>query len=216
MKGKYFLTATLISAVLLTIFFTPPSNQQEDVYNPWIDTNDDGVIDASDLFELSKVYGTSGEAINKTALLLELQDKIDSLNTSLGELEDKVSVLEANRPKIITYRNLTRHGLVNDDVWHDLYVLDNVTISEGASVLAIATMTFDGNHGDLIQLRMRANSTIIGPEFKHRWTDYYDEQILEIHNPWTNLAAGNYTFAVQYRDNSGIDVLVFRFTLMII
>jgi hypothetical protein len=52
-------------------------------YDPWIDVNEDGVIDIFDVGVLSSHWGTSGTPVNKTELLLELAARTDSLNASL-------------------------------------------------------------------------------------------------------------------------------------
>jgi len=48
-------------------------------YNPWMDLNDDGVVDSTDLGLLGAYWGTTGTPMNKTALLLELQARIEAL-----------------------------------------------------------------------------------------------------------------------------------------
>jgi len=48
-------------------------------YDHWKDLNDDGIIDVNDLQSLASVYGTSGDPINKTELLLDLQDRVEAL-----------------------------------------------------------------------------------------------------------------------------------------
>jgi len=63
-------------------------------YDPWIDTNDDGIIDAIDLQALASIYSTSGTPINKTELLLELEARINSLNASL--LMDYYNITECD------------------------------------------------------------------------------------------------------------------------
>jgi len=69
-------------------------------YDPGLDYNDDGKIDYMDLYKLAKAYGTSGTPINKTALLLELQSRVDILNASFLDLEayleTRVTTLEAS------------------------------------------------------------------------------------------------------------------------
>jgi hypothetical protein len=52
-------------------------------YDPWIDINDDGIINFLDAILLGGAFGASGESINKTALLLELQSRIDYLETRM-------------------------------------------------------------------------------------------------------------------------------------
>ncbi len=51
-------------------------------YDPWIDTNDDGIIDIFDIAELALAFGAEGEPINKTALLLEILDRLNSLEAT--------------------------------------------------------------------------------------------------------------------------------------
>jgi len=61
MNGKQFTVAILFSLILLTLSFTSISNQQGgDTYDPWLDYNEDGVIDVNDIYHLSKAYGASG------------------------------------------------------------------------------------------------------------------------------------------------------------
>ena len=76
LKKKYVVTAILVLCSTATLFlgittsgtnYSPASNNE---YDPWIDLNDDGVIDSTDLGMLGVAWGTSGTPINKTALLL--------------------------------------------------------------------------------------------------------------------------------------------------
>jgi len=83
MNGKTFLAGLSIGIVVLTIVFIPLSGQQDGSYDHWMDLNDDGIIDAYDLQLLALIYGTSGKPINKTALLLELETRLNNLNASL-------------------------------------------------------------------------------------------------------------------------------------
>jgi len=48
-------------------------------YDPWLDINDDGTINILDVANVASAYGTSGTPINKTALLLELQSRVEAL-----------------------------------------------------------------------------------------------------------------------------------------
>jgi len=83
LKRKQFMMATLIALVLLIVALVPLSGQESGSYDPWRDLNDDGINDVNDLYILASIYGTSGTPLNKTALLLELQSKVDSLNQTL-------------------------------------------------------------------------------------------------------------------------------------
>ncbi len=81
-----------IIASFLLIIIPVRSTTTPGVYDPWIDTNDDGMINYEDLYNLAAVYGTSGTAINKTDLLLELEARIADLEARADALEAPGSV----------------------------------------------------------------------------------------------------------------------------
>jgi hypothetical protein len=101
MEIKYkILGITLVCLFLCTLFFgIATSGSGTNGYDPWVDLNDDGNIDYNDLYTFARAYGSSGTPINKTALLLQLLSRIDSLNASLIALESRVEALEARIPK---------------------------------------------------------------------------------------------------------------------
>lgn len=86
------LTATLFSII-------PVGSQGVREYDPWYDINDDGKIDLKDYFGIGLKYGTEGTPINKTALLLDLQARLNALNASILDFgayfETRISDLEA-------------------------------------------------------------------------------------------------------------------------
>jgi len=94
--ATFCLTMTLFVVIPTKSASTTDINPE---YDPWYDLNDDGRIDILDLVSASHKYGATGMPINKTALLLELQAKIDSLNASLVELQSRVGDLETRTPK---------------------------------------------------------------------------------------------------------------------
>lgn len=71
--ATFCLTATLV--MMLPTKSSPATGE----YDPWLDTNDDGRIDMKDIGAVAKAFGASGESINKTALLLELQSRVEAL-----------------------------------------------------------------------------------------------------------------------------------------
>jgi uncharacterized coiled-coil protein SlyX len=83
----------LIIAVLATfcltaaLFTIVPTRSSPNGYDPWMDLDDDGHIGIHDFYLFARAYGSSGTPINKTALLLELQSRVDVLNASLLNLE---------------------------------------------------------------------------------------------------------------------------------
>jgi len=67
-----------------TLFMAVPIKSQDGTissneYDPWIDTNDDGIIDIFDIAKLALAFGAEGEPINKTALLLDLLARVEAL-----------------------------------------------------------------------------------------------------------------------------------------
>ena len=62
MRTEQFGIATLLALIVLTIASAPWSGQQaNDSYDPWLDYNEDGVIDVLELNRIAEVYGSSGE-----------------------------------------------------------------------------------------------------------------------------------------------------------
>lgn len=110
-------TFCLTSTLFMVIPIRSPTTDGE--YDPWVDTNDDGIIDYHDLYNLASIYRTSGTPINKTDLLHELQARLDSLNasiiglqstvgtlqTTVGTLQTRISALEASEC-IVKYNNI--------------------------------------------------------------------------------------------------------------
>jgi len=95
--------ATLCAAFLLIATYIPVAGLQgASEYDPWVDINDDGVIDVADLTQLARLYGTSGTSINKTEMLLHLnvttsvlRQRVDDLNVTVIALQEQVAGLEA-------------------------------------------------------------------------------------------------------------------------
>jgi len=99
LKKKYVVISSLvIVSVLLGSLFYHNIVQGQGVsdYDPWADLNDDGKIDMRDVYVVARKFGTTGTPINKTALLLELSDRVDSLNASFLELQNRVTILETD------------------------------------------------------------------------------------------------------------------------
>jgi hypothetical protein len=88
---------TLLVAFSLTValFTVILVGGQSVEYDPWIDVNDDGKIDMKDIGQVARAFGATGTAINKTALLLELQEGLAELNATVDSLAQRVAALEA-------------------------------------------------------------------------------------------------------------------------
>jgi uncharacterized coiled-coil protein SlyX len=93
--ATFCLTATIFMVV-------PTKSGSGSEYYPWADLNDDGKVDILDAISLANAFGTSGDAINKTALLLEvnetytrLMSRMDNLNSSFIDLLAAVNGMNA-------------------------------------------------------------------------------------------------------------------------
>jgi len=78
------ITLLLTALTLVPILFVGVTASE---YDPWLDTNDDGDIDIFDVVDVATRYGTTGTPINKTALLLELQSSVDSIEERLSQVK---------------------------------------------------------------------------------------------------------------------------------
>lgn len=79
-KVHNLLVIILIASVIAsTIVITSSQVGSTLPYDPWRDINDDGKIDIKDVADVAARYGTLGDPINKTELLLELLDKVQAL-----------------------------------------------------------------------------------------------------------------------------------------
>lgn len=91
----------ITSGISIVLFATLLFNniilaQDGSSYDPWMDLNDDGIIDPQDLQLLASIYSKSGTPINKTERLLELEARMDSLNATVILLENELSVVQTN------------------------------------------------------------------------------------------------------------------------
>jgi hypothetical protein len=97
------LIAVLVTFCLTLALFAvkPIGSQIQRQYDPWMDINDDGIIDYMDIVSTCRLFGTTGTPINKTALLLECLSKIDSLNSSLQGLKAYVETHMPRKGRVI-------------------------------------------------------------------------------------------------------------------
>lgn len=130
---KNYLLAILVALCLTGILFiTMPtrSNPESGKYDAWVDLNDDGVIDIFDAIILANAFGTSGTPINKTDVLIDLQQKVDSLNNTLNELQSDIdnsynirisAYCDLEKKEVET--NITKDGLPPDYITPQIFWL---------------------------------------------------------------------------------------------
>lgn len=115
--------AVCFSGIVLALAFAPLTGSQTTPdYDPWMDLNDDGAINLYDAVMLLSRYGTKGTPINKTQLLLEILERIDSLNASLPELEAIIAEQQARISELeteIAILNATKLGKPDYDSFED-------------------------------------------------------------------------------------------------
>jgi len=87
--------ATLFTmAMLLTllVFAIPTSANEQQTstsnYDPWLDSDYNGVIDIFDIVRLCNIYGTTGTPLNTTQLLLDLNASLTDLQNQINALAD--------------------------------------------------------------------------------------------------------------------------------
>ena len=117
-------------------------------YDPWHDINDDGTIDIFDVVSIANAFGTLGTPINKTALLLELQSKVQILEAKVESLEVNGTVLpdlyERVKDSVVLIRGTTSQG--SGFVYNfseTMFVITNYHVVEGA--ISISVTFSDGN-----------------------------------------------------------------------
>ncbi len=145
--ATFCLTATLLMAV------PTRSSKESNSYDPWLDINDDGNINILDISSLAIIFGTSGSPVNKTALLLELQNKLETLEATVKTLETNDTILpdiyERVQGSIVLVRGTLTGGTVQGSgfVYNFsgiMVVLTNYHVVEGTTSLSV---TFSNGNG---------------------------------------------------------------------
>jgi len=94
LNGKNYLVAIMLTALMLALMFIPMSGSQTTVqYDPWADMNDDGKIDMKDIIYEIRLFGTTGNPIDKAAIMcdsgwLNITDKRGQYITIIHNLND--------------------------------------------------------------------------------------------------------------------------------
>ena len=91
MKKNVIITLLVAFSLAVALFTVILVGGQSVEYDPWIDVNDDGKIDMKDIGQVARAFGATGTAINKTALLFELQDGLAELNATVADLQDQIT-----------------------------------------------------------------------------------------------------------------------------
>lgn len=97
-KKKYIVIAIGIVCILLGSFFVNNvilAQTGDSEYDPWLDYNEDGTVDASDLFDLSKAYSSSGNP-TKNVTITGVQSDVLELLVNFVLTPDNFTRVEVN------------------------------------------------------------------------------------------------------------------------
>jgi len=232
--ATFCITAILFTAIPIRSAPTPAE------YDPWIDTNDDGIINYEDLFNLASRYGTFGTSINKTDLLLELQSKIDSLNDTVISLTERIDALEA--PESVTTDRIADGAVTNEKlaakaipsasvkgittttttstggVWEDMDAMSvTITFNQTSHVLIVFTlMASTVPAGNNIRLRALVGAQPALPAEYQLLCDStaYDTWSCSFYKP--SVTSGTYTVKIQWWVSGGMGYAHIRRVLTVI
>jgi len=117
-KRRHALVLALAFCLTATLFVVATIG-----YDPWIDLDDDGYIGPDDFALFARQYGASGEPINKTELLLDLQARVEALeNQSVPSGYIGPPAYDSGWQSINQYQTLTlTHNLNTTEVF--VYVI---------------------------------------------------------------------------------------------
>jgi S1-C subfamily serine protease len=144
--------ATFCLATTLFMVIPTRSSLETNSYDPWLDINDDGNINILDISSLAIIFGTSGSPVNKTALLLELQNKIETLEAAIKTLENNgilPDIHERVADSIVLIRGTVTEGTVQGSgfVYNFsgiMVVLTNYHVVDGTTSISV---TFSNGNG---------------------------------------------------------------------
>jgi len=159
-------------------------------YDPWADMNDDGTINILDIANVALVFGTSGEAINKTALLLELQSRVEDLEKRVPKFSSVFQWADAN---------------TTSTDWVDMDgVSVTLSLNETSHILIICTlMATTVPVGNAIFMRASVGTETAIP-FEYQLvgdTDTYTTFTVSYH--LSSVAPGTHTVKMQWRVSAG-------------
>jgi S1-C subfamily serine protease len=145
--------ATFCLTTMLFIILPSRSSPSPNEYNPWVDVNDDGIINIVDITEVARLFGTTGTSINKTALLLELQSQIQNLEAKVQALEvggETLSqIYESVKDSVVMIKGTISGGTVQGsgfvyDFNGSMFVVTNNHVVHGTTSLSVTFSDGDG------------------------------------------------------------------------
>lgn len=171
-----------LAAICLSLVFVSAlpmdSIQQYEEYDPWMDVDDNGIINMLDLYNVALRFGTSGDPGNKTELLYnvsntfaELLARLDILNSTLAGLETKYDELNASlTSKIASMENTIL--LMQTDLGQQkvLIYMMNASLTAKIAYLEVLCSEMDTRIDELSTLIAVLNATKLGaPDRDSGW-----------------------------------------------
>lgn len=166
------------------IFTVMPVSSSERLYDPWLDLNDDGKIDLKDVYRMHVAYPSEGAAINKTALLFEvnatytkLLGRIETLNTTLLNMETNLTTRIVNVEATVAM------------LQSKIDIL-NATLAEAQNIVGYA---------------IASSNTLVGTTETLSWIDMTDMSVTLTLNRSCNVLI---MFSTEARNTANNDVLL--------
>ncbi|UCC33873.1 MAG: hypothetical protein JSW53_02400 [Candidatus Bathyarchaeota archaeon] len=198
----------LITTVLATICVTSTLSLMMPIgsllnnggYDPWIDTNDDGIINYQDLGNLASRFGAFGAPINKTDLILELQETIESLNDTVVELQSAMeSLLSHNETYSTALIDISGYPALNWQNMSETSVEITLTANSTLLIMFSAQARVSGTGRRMIvRATVDANQANTNPvEVILTESDEWESHSYTFYSP--NVAAGTHTINMQWK-----------------
>jgi len=128
MRKGQLVIATLLAVVLLVVASAPYSGQQTgNTYDPWLDYNEDGVIDVDELHRIAEAYGSYGEPTRNVTVSRHATSYIRFGGASNISIPAEGSWM-SEMISIDGYAKVTiliRASIGGGNVYCDLYACDN-------------------------------------------------------------------------------------------
>jgi len=156
MNWKNYLVAVLLCSMILTLTFIENSGSQASKqYDPWMDINDDGIIDMRDITQLCLNFRAMGTPINKTALLLEILSKIDNLNMSLNTRVPKKGYVSISPAAFTPFTDTQTYLKGDSGLWGQGQFDVNVQLPNGVTLTKMIARVTDGLTNGWIDIYIR-------------------------------------------------------------
>ena len=173
-----------LTASLFMIRTTVSQSTRE--YDPWYDINDDGKIDIKDIYGISLKYGTNGEPINKTQIILDLQNRVKTLE----EQQNYVKTIRLYTPNETLKEQGVYSKIAATFVWAPHNITDNAIMQCYCSFKYISL-----NDAMTFRIMINGVETVYGTT-PGTSTEYTQSALWQSYQ--TDFMPNNSTYTIQY------------------